>query len=103
MSSFTPAAAATSATLCVAQSGPDLVQIGRDQCAGVGVDGQPAVLVGLGVLADALAAADHVVESYVHQAPVQVHVADLQAAQLAAARAGDDHQPQVQSQGRAAR
>jgi hypothetical protein len=35
------------------QLGADLVQVSRDQCAGVGVDGQPAVLVGLGVLADA--------------------------------------------------
>jgi hypothetical protein len=33
--------------------------------------------------------------------PFQVDIADLQAAQLAAAHAGDHHQPQVQSQGRA--
>jgi len=79
--------------------GPDLVQVGRDQGAGVRVDGQPAVLVGLGVLADALTAADHIVESNVHQAAVQIDVADLQAAQLATAHAGDHHQPQVQTQG----
>jgi len=59
--------------------------------------------VSLGVLADALTAADHVVEGDVDQAPVQVDVADLQAAQLAAAHAGDRHQPQVQPQGGAAR
>jgi hypothetical protein len=37
---------------------PDLVQIVRDQRAGVRVDGEPAVLMRLGVLADALTAAD---------------------------------------------
>ena len=39
------------------QLGPDLVQVAHDQRAGVRVDGQPAVLVGLGVLTYALAAA----------------------------------------------
>jgi hypothetical protein len=52
------------------QLGPDLVQVGCDQRAGVRVDGEPAVLVGLGVFADALTAADDVVEGDVHQAPV---------------------------------
>ena len=42
-----------------------------------------------GVLADALTAADDVIERDVHQAPVQVDVADLQAAQLTAAHAGN--------------
>ena len=69
------------------QRGAGLVQVSRDQRAGVWVDGEPAVLVGLGVLADALTAADDVVEGDVHQAPVEVDVADLQAAQLAAAHA----------------
>ena len=77
--------------------GPDLVQVGRDQRAGVRVDGEPAVLVRLGVLADALTAADDVIEGDMHQAPVEVDVADLQAAQLAAAHAGDHYQPQVQA------
>jgi hypothetical protein len=45
--------------------------------------------VGLGVLADALAAADDVVEGDVRQAAVKVEVADLEAAQLTAAHAGD--------------
>jgi hypothetical protein len=49
--------------------------------------------VGLGVLADALATADDVVERDVHQAPAEVNVADLQAAQLTVAHAGDHHQP----------
>jgi hypothetical protein len=49
--------------------------------------------VGLGVLADALPAAHHVVERDVHQTPVQVDVADLQAAHLAAANPGNDYQP----------
>ena len=40
------------------QLGPGLVQAGRDQCTGVRVDGEPAVLVRLGVLADVLTAAD---------------------------------------------
>jgi hypothetical protein len=44
--------------------------------------------VGLGVLADAAAAADDVVEPHVDQGAVQVDVADLQAAQLAAANTG---------------
>jgi len=61
---------------------------GWRRSAGVRIDGQPAVLVGLGVLADALSAADHVVEGDVHQGPVQVDVVDLQAAQLAAAHTG---------------
>jgi hypothetical protein len=55
------------------------------------------VLVSLGVLADALTAADDVIEGDVHQAPVEVDVADLQTAQLPAAHARD-HQPQVQPQ-----
>jgi hypothetical protein len=55
--------------------------------------------VRLGVLANPLTAADDVVEGDVHQAPVQIDVADLQAAQLAAAHAGDHHQPQVQALG----
>jgi hypothetical protein len=76
---------------------PGLVQIVRNQQAGVSVDGEPAVLVGLGGLTDALTAADDVVEGDVHQAPVDVDVADLQPAQLAAAHAGDHHQPQVQA------
>ena len=41
---------------------------------------EPAVLVRLGVLTDALAAADNVVEGDVDQALVQVDVTDLQAA-----------------------
>ena len=48
------------------QLDPDLVQVGRDQRAGIRVDGEPAILVGLGVLADALAAADDVVEGDVY-------------------------------------
>jgi hypothetical protein len=48
------------------QLGPDLVQVGRDQHAGVRVDGEPAVLVGLGVLAYALAAANYIVEGDVY-------------------------------------
>jgi len=67
------------------------------------VDGEPAILVRLGVLTDAPPAADDVTEGDVHQATVQVDVADLQAAQLAAANAGDRRRPQVQSQGGAAR
>jgi hypothetical protein len=65
------------------------------------VDGEPPTLVCLGVVADALTAADDVVEGNVDKATVQVDVADLQAAQLAAAHAGDYHQPQVQAQGSA--
>jgi hypothetical protein len=53
--------------------------------------------VGLRVLADVLAAANDVVERDVDQAAIEVNVADLQAAQLAAADAGDDHQQQVQA------
>ncbi len=85
------------------QLGLDLLQVVGDQRAGVRVDGQPAVLVGLGGLADALAAADHVVDGDMDQGLVQVGVADLQAAQLAAAYAGDRHQPQIQAQGGTAR
>jgi hypothetical protein len=59
--------------------------------------------VGLGVLADALSSADHVVEGDVDQAAVEVDVADLQAALLTAADTGDHHQPQVQPQSIAAR
>jgi hypothetical protein len=51
--------------------------------------------VGLCVFADALTTAHDVVEGDVHQAAVEVDVTDLQAAQLAAAHAGDHHQPQV--------
>ena len=47
------------------------------------MDRAPAV--GLGVLANALAAANDVVERNVYQGAVQVDVADLQAAQLTAA------------------
>ena len=57
----------------------------------------------LGVLADALTAADDVVEGDVNQATAEVDVADLQAAQLTAAHAGDHHQRQVQPLGGAAR
>jgi hypothetical protein len=64
------------------QGGPDPAQVARDQRAGVWVDGEPAVLVGLGVLEDALAAADDVVEGDVRRSAVQIDVADLQAAQL---------------------
>src|SRR5262249_6959556 len=73
------------------QVGLDLVRIGRDQGAGVRVDGQPPILMRLGVLANALAAADDVVEGDVDQATVEVEIVDLQAAQLAAAYAGDHH------------
>ena len=38
------------------EPGLDLGQVGRDQGAGVRVDGEPPILVGLGVLTDALAA-----------------------------------------------
>jgi hypothetical protein len=38
--------------------------------------------MGLGVLADALSGANHVVEGDVDQAAVEVEVADLQAAQV---------------------
>jgi hypothetical protein len=81
------------------QRGPDLVQVVRDQRAGIRVDGEPVVLVRLGVLADTLTTANDVIEGDVDQVTVEVDVADLQAAQLAAAHAGDHHQPQVQSQG----
>jgi hypothetical protein len=47
--------------------------------------------VGLGVFTHALTAADDVIEGDVHQAPVQVDVTELQAAQLPAAHAGDDY------------
>ena len=62
------------------QGGPGLVEVAHDQRAGFRVDGEPAVLVGLGVLADALAAAHDVVEGDVHRAAVEVDAADLQAA-----------------------
>ena len=65
----------------------DLVQIARDQHARVRVNGEPAVLVGLNVLADAPPAADDVIEGDMHQAPVEVDVADLQAVELVAAHA----------------
>jgi hypothetical protein len=52
------------------QLGPDLVQVAADERAGVRVDGEPAVLVRIGVLADALTAADDVIEGDVYQAPV---------------------------------
>ena len=81
------------------QLGPNLVQIVHDQRAGIRVDGQPAVLVGLGVLTNAAAAANDVVERNVHQGAVQIDVTDLQAVQLTAADTGDHHQPQVQAQG----
>ena len=81
------------------QRGPDLIEVSSDQRACVWVDGQPPVLVSLGVLTDTLAAADDVVECNVDQAMVQVDVTDLEAAQLAAADAGDHHEPQVQAQG----
>ena len=104
MSSATPAASAAAAIWWVTQSGfhgrafagsleqvrvvsqldadcgkrgPGLVQVVRDQCAGGRVDGEPAVLVRLGVLADLLTVADDVIEGDVHQATVQVDVADL--------------------------
>src|SRR5215831_18753751 len=79
------------------EGGPDLVQLGCDERASVWVDGEPAVLVRLGVLTDALTAADNVVEGDVDQALVQVDVTDLQAAELSAACAGDHHKPQVQA------
>ena len=60
----------------------DLSQVARDQCTGDRIDGKPAVLMGLGVLADALSGANHVVEGDVDQAAVEVEVADLQAAQV---------------------
>src|ERR1022692_289728 len=98
------------------QGFPYLIQVAHDQRAGFRVDGEPAVLVGLGVLADALttthdvvegdvhrATVHDVVEGDVHRATVEVDVADLQAAQLAATHAGDDDQPQVQAQGGAVR
>jgi hypothetical protein len=47
--------------------------------------------MGLGVLPNALAAANDVVERNVHQGAVEVDVTDLQAAQLAAADTGDYH------------
>jgi hypothetical protein len=62
------------------ERGSDPVQFGSDEGPGVWVDGEPAVLVGLGVLTDALAAADNVVEGDVDQALVQVDVTDLQTA-----------------------
>jgi len=79
------------------ERGSDLVELGSDERAGVWVDGEPAVLVRLGVLTDALAAADNVVEGDVDQALVQIDVTDLQAAQLSAARPCDHHEPQVQA------
>jgi len=69
----------------------DLSQVALDQRTGDRVDGKPAVLVGLGVLADALSGADHVVEGDVDQAAVEVDVTDLQAAQLTAADTGDHY------------
>jgi hypothetical protein len=54
------------------ERGPDLVQVVRDQCAGVRVDGKPAVMVGLGVLTNAAAAANDVVERKVDQGAIQV-------------------------------
>ena len=57
----------------------------------------------LGVLADLLAALDHVVERDVQDAVVQVDVADLHGAQLAAAYAGDRDEPHVQRDARSAR
>ena len=75
------------------QGFPDLTQVACDQGASVRVDGEPAVLVGLGVLADALPAAHDIVEGDVHRATGEVEVADLQAAELAAAHAGDDDEP----------
>ena len=50
-----------------------------------------------------LTGVDDVIEGDVYQAPVEVDVADLEAAQLTAAHAGKHYQPQVQSQGGAAR
>ena len=40
------------------ERGSDLVEFGSDERAGVWVEGEPAVLVRLGVLTDALAAAE---------------------------------------------
>ena len=57
------------------QLGPSLIQVGRDQRAGVWVDGEPAVLVCFGVLTDPLAAADNAVEGDVYQAAVEIDVA----------------------------
>ena len=112
MSSSTPTASAASTTLCVAnrdsragharvvgeqvcvvcqlnsdrhERGTDLIEVACDQYARVRVDGQPPVLVSLGVLTDVLAAADNIVEGDMDQPLVQMNVTDLEAAQLAAA------------------
>ena len=79
--------------------GPDSLQVIRDEGTGSRVDGEPAVLVSLSVLADTLATADDVIEGDRHGATVEVDVTDLQTAQLAAAHAGDHDQPQVQPEG----
>ena len=67
------------------------------ECAGDRVDGQvPLLVIVLSVLADLLAALDHVVKPDVQDAAVQVDVADLHGAQLTAAHAGDRDEPHVQ-------
>ena len=53
------------------------------------------VLVGLGVLADPLAVVDQVTVGYVHAPQLQVEIRPPQPAQLAAARTGDGHEPQI--------
>jgi hypothetical protein len=67
-----------------------------DEGAADRVQREPPVLVGLGVLADLLAALDEVVEGDVHGAVLQLEVAELDRAQLAAARAGDRRKPDVE-------
>jgi hypothetical protein len=83
------------------QGDPGLVQVAHDQRADFWVDGEPSVLMGLGVLADPLPTADDPVEGDMHHAAIEVDVAELQAAQLATAYASDDDQPQVQAEGSA--
>jgi hypothetical protein len=65
-------------------------------CGADRVDRQVSVLMGLGVLADLLAALDYVVVRHVHDAVGQVNAADLHGAQLAAAHAGDGDKPHVE-------